>query len=122
MHKALEQADREIQSLKDTLTRTERELTRTRLRSDEWLAIANELQVQLEVIVNTSSQACDMAASAADHVKAKAREALAAAKDRAAKSGMALQSSTIHPVMSDEETKQWEQRLAPRKPDEPVQP
>jgi chromosome segregation ATPase len=112
--KALEDADREITQLKDRLQMLEDDITsrvrnyeadvkRITRQGDIWRDTANELRVQLEVIVTAAVAACDQATSASRSVIEQAKAALAASKEQLARQGMAMTEASTHQKLIKDE-------------------
>jgi uncharacterized coiled-coil DUF342 family protein len=103
IRKALEAADREISQLTDRAQLMEADLKRISRQADIWRDTANELRIQLEVIVTAAVAACDQATSASRSVIEQAKSALAASKEQLARQGMAMTEATHQRMIPDED-------------------
>jgi D-mannonate dehydratase len=121
MREALANADREITAFEQRIRVLEQELHRITRTRDEWMAVANEMQVQLEVIASTAASAAEQTTNAAVGMANQAKNSLRAAKERLARSGMAMQEPSVHSNVTDEDTKKIARMLS-RKPSETGKP
>jgi chromosome segregation ATPase len=123
MRKYIDHADREISQLTDQNRRMEDDLRRISRQGDVWRDTANELRIQLEVIVTAAVAACDQATSASRSVIEQAKSALAASKEQLARQGMALTEASARQLMPDDDMRKIGQMFgANRRKDDAVQP
>ena len=125
MRKALGEADREITTKDQRISVLENELHRISRARDEWMAVAQEMQVQLEVIASVSAQACEASTNASITLANQAKNSLQAAKERLARSGMALPVASIRTTdVSDEATRKIGEIFGAnsRRSNDPIQP
>jgi chromosome segregation ATPase len=104
MRKGLDAADREIAQLNDRVKFMENELNRVTRQGDIWRDTANELRIQLEVVVTAAVSACDQSTAASRSVIEQAKAALQAGKEQLARQGMAMvEASHLPSVIPDED-------------------
>jgi phage-related minor tail protein len=103
MRKALDAADREISQLLDKIKMMEADTKRFVRQGDIWRDTANELRIQLEVIVTAAVAACDQATSASRSVIDQAKAALQASKEQLARQGMAMTEASSQKLIADED-------------------
>jgi chromosome segregation ATPase len=125
MRKYIDQADREISQLTDQNRRMEADIRRITRQGDIWRDTANELRIQLEVIVTAAVAACDQATSASRSVIEQAKSALAASKEQLAKQGMAMvETSTHQKLIADDDMRKIGEMFGAnkRRKDDAIQP
>jgi chromosome segregation ATPase len=104
MRKGLDAAEREIAQLQDRVKFMQSEMNRMSRQGDIWRETANELRIQLEVVVTAAVAACDQSTAASRSVIDQAKLALAAGKEQLARQGMAMVEATAHQsVIPDED-------------------
>ena len=103
MRKALAEADQDITNKDQRIAVLDNELTRITRMRDEWMAIANEMQVQLEVIASVTAQSCEAAETAARNIKTQAENSLRSAKERLARSGLAMPTASYQKSLASDE-------------------
>jgi chromosome segregation ATPase len=122
MRKYIDQADREISQLTDKVKTTEADLRRTTRQGDIWRDTANELRIQLEVIVTAAVAACDQATSASRSVIEQAKSALAASKEQLAKQGMAMTEASHQRLIPDEDMRKIGEMFGANRRKDALQP
>jgi hypothetical protein len=80
------------------------------------MGVANEMQVQLEVMANAARTIVNHASNDAAALEAQAGKSLADAKQRLAKSGLSMPVPSTHSNVSDEHTKKIAKMFAPKPP------
>jgi chromosome segregation ATPase len=126
MRKGLDAADREIAQLQDRVKFMQNELNRLSRQGDIWRETANELRIQLEVVVTAAVAACDQSTAASRSVIEQAKSALASSKEQLARQGMAMvEGSTHQNIIPDEDLRKLGQMFganARKDKDDAVQP
>jgi CYTH domain-containing protein len=91
-------------------------------QGDVWRDTANELRIQLEVIVTAAVAACDQASSASRSVIDQAKSALQASKEQLARQGMAMTEASSQKLIADEDMRKIGELFGAnkRKPEEPT--
>jgi chromosome segregation ATPase len=122
MRKYIDQADREISQLTDKVKMIEDDLRRTTRQGDIWRDTANELRIQLEVIVTAAVAACDQATSASRSVIEQAKAALAASKEQLARQGMAMTEASHQRQIPDEDMRKIGEMFGANRRKDAIQP
>jgi hypothetical protein len=125
MRKYIDHADREISQLTDQNRRMEDDLRRITRQGDIWRDTANELRIQLEVIVTAAVAACDQSVAASRAVIEQAKSALTASKAELARQGMAMvETSTHQKLIADDDMRKIGEMFGAnkRRKDNAVQP
>jgi uncharacterized coiled-coil DUF342 family protein len=121
MRKSLDAADREIAQHLDKIKSMEVDMKRFIRQGDIWRDTANELRIQLEVIVTAAVAACDQATSASRSVIDQAKSALQASKEQLARQGMAMTEASSQRLPHDVDMQKIGEMFGAnkRKPEEP---
>jgi hypothetical protein len=116
---AYAQLERDMTAAEQRIRMLEQELHRVTRMRDEWMGVAHEMQVQLEVISNTARSIADHAKDDAAALDEQTKKSLAAAKQQLAKSGLSMPVPSVHSSgVSDEHTKKIAKMFAPKPPAE----
>jgi hypothetical protein len=116
---AYAQIERDMTAAEQRIRMLEQELHRVTRMRDEWMGVANEMQVQLEVMANAARTIVNHASNDAAALEAQAGKSLADAKQRLAKSGLSMPVPSVHSSgVSDEHTKKIAKMFAPKPPAE----
>jgi hypothetical protein len=100
----------------------EDDLRRTTRQGDIWRDTANELRIQLEVIVTAAVAACDQATSASRSVIEQAKSALAASKEQLARQGMAMTEASHQRQIPDEDMRKIGEMFGANRRKDAIQP
>jgi hypothetical protein len=115
MREGLAQAYKDLTEKDERLKVLERDIYRLNRQLNEWREVADEMHVQLKIMANTATMAAEQSTAASAMVASGAIASLQAAKERLARSGMAMvEAAAGQTKAGDEGAKKIAEMFKPR--------